>query len=79
MYGNASYMLSSTVSSGSSNEHLLSQTSVETGRYLLWIIGVGYTVFTILIASVLTLKTFSRFMSIARFFNCLNLLKLVRL
>ena len=62
MYGNASYMASSTVSSGSSNKHLLSQTSFETGKYLLWNIGVGYTVFTILIASVLTLKAFSRYM-----------------
>ena len=60
MYGNTSYMLGRTASSGSSNEHLRSQTSFETCKYLLWNIGVSYTVFTILIASVLTLKAFSR-------------------
>ena len=62
MYGNASYMLGRTVSSGNSNEHLRTQTykSVETDKYLLWNIGVGYTVFTILIAPVLTLKALSR-------------------
>ena len=53
-------MLGRTVSSGSSKEHLLSQTSVETGKYMHWNIGIRYTVFTILIASVLTLKNFSR-------------------
>ena len=60
MYGNVSYMIGRTISAGSSNKHLRSQTSVETGKYLLWNIGVGYTVFTILIASVLALKAFSR-------------------
>ena len=60
MYGNASYILVRSASSGSSDEHLRSQTSVETGKYLLCNIGVCYTVFTILIASVLTLKAFSR-------------------
>ena len=63
-------MLGRTVSSGSSNEHLRSQTSVKIGKYKLWIIDVSYTVFTILIASVLTLKAFSRY--IARFFSCLD-------
>ena len=53
-------MLGRTVSSGNSDEHIRTQTykSVETGKYLLRNIGDGYTVFTILIASVLTLKAF---------------------
>ena len=51
-----------TVYSGNSDEHLRTQTyqSVESGKYLLWNIGVGYTVFTILIAPVLTLKAFCK-------------------
>ena len=42
-------MLGRIVYSGNSDEHLRTQTyqSVESGKYLLWNIGVGYTVFSL--------------------------------
>ena len=41
------------------------------------LIGVSYTVFTILIASVLTLKAFSRY--IARFFSCFDFVEVSKI